>query len=195
MTDGHQQRGVATGMRNPLDHAPAEGSQAGILPSGGEGTRRGDGEGADRGGESGGPESRIIGFSVPGAPVGKGRPRFARQGAFVRAYTPEKTASYENLVKLAAREAMRGRAPIRGPVSLRIMAYVVPPASWSKKKRSFALHGLTRPQSKPDIDNMAKLCADALNGIAYDDDRQIVRLFAEKRYSSIPSMEVEVEAV
>lgn len=37
-------------------------------------------------------------FVVPGEPVGKGRPKFARRGNFVTAYTPEKTASYENLV-------------------------------------------------------------------------------------------------
>lgn len=29
-------------------------------------------------------------FTVPGAIVGKGRPRFTTQGRFVRAYTPKK---------------------------------------------------------------------------------------------------------
>ena len=45
-------------------------------------------------------------FTVPGTPVGKGRPKFARRGNFTVAYTPEKTASYENLVKIAAGQAM-----------------------------------------------------------------------------------------
>lgn len=38
-------------------------------------------------------------FTIPGTPVGKGRPKFSRAGAGVRTYTPEKTASYETLVK------------------------------------------------------------------------------------------------
>ena len=53
--------------------------------------------------------SKVIKFSVPGAPVGKGRPKISsRGGKFARMYTPEKTASYENLVALAAEvEALR----------------------------------------------------------------------------------------
>lgn len=43
-------------------------------------------------------EVRSISFSVPGEPVGKGRPRFTRTG---HPYTPGKTESYESLVRLA----------------------------------------------------------------------------------------------
>lgn len=43
-------------------------------------------------------------FSVLGEPAGKGRPRFRNAGAFVQPYTPEKTVSYENLVRLEYRE-------------------------------------------------------------------------------------------
>ena len=38
-----------------------------------------------------------IQFTVPGVPVGKGRPRFTRGG---HAYTPEKTAAFEEKVRL-----------------------------------------------------------------------------------------------
>ena len=38
-----------------------------------------------------------IKFTVPGVPVGKGRPRFTRGG---HAYTPEKTAAFEEKVRL-----------------------------------------------------------------------------------------------
>lgn len=36
---------------------------------------------------------------IKGEPVGKGRPKFARQGNYVKTYTPEKTVEYENLIK------------------------------------------------------------------------------------------------
>ena len=39
------------------------------------------------------------------------------------------------------------------------------------------------PLVKPDIDNVVKLVMDALNGVAYDDDKQVVRQYAEKRYT------------
>uniref|UniRef100_UPI0015890B54 RusA family crossover junction endodeoxyribonuclease n=1 Tax=Burkholderia ambifaria TaxID=152480 RepID=UPI0015890B54 len=57
-------------------------------------------------------------FVVPGTPVAKGRPKFARRGAHVTTYTPEKTERYENLVKLAARAAMRSTEPYAGPIRL-----------------------------------------------------------------------------
>ena len=52
------------------------------------------------------PVSRRVEFVVPGKPVAKGRPRFARHGAHVRTFTPEATERYENLVKMAARAAI-----------------------------------------------------------------------------------------
>ena len=53
-----------------------------------------------------------IQFVVPGQPVAKGRAKAARRGNFITMYTPEKTASYENLVKVKAEEAMRGQRMI-----------------------------------------------------------------------------------
>ena len=77
-----------------------------------------------------------VAFTVPGEPVAKGRARFARRGAFVSTYTPEKTAKYENLVKLAAQEAMAGLPPFKRPVSLMVHIYVKVPESWSSKRRN-----------------------------------------------------------
>lgn len=132
----------------------------------------------------------MITFIVPGVPVGKGRPRFAKQGKFVTTYTPEKTASYENLVKIAAAESMKGQPPIEVAVSLNLLLCVIPPASWSDKKRKSALSGEIRPTSKPDIDNVLKGIADACNGIVWLDDKQIVdcqikKIYAERAEASV----------
>lgn len=43
-----------------------------------------------------------VSFTVPGTPVGKGRPRFSRAAGLVRTYTPAKTAGWEVLAKHAA---------------------------------------------------------------------------------------------
>lgn len=129
---------------------------------------------------------KSVTFTVPGEPVGKGRARAFRAGAGIRMHTPEKTARYENLVALAARQAMGGRPPMPGAVSIGLMLYTMPPASWSKKKRAAALSGDIRPTTKPDCDNVLKAIADACNGIVFVDDKQVCEVSIKKLYGEIP---------
>lgn len=140
-------------------------------------------------------EMMKITFTIPGKPTGKGRPRFARRGAFVATYTDSKTASYENLVKLAASQAMGGREPLAGAVSLSVYVYVMPPVSWSKKKRESALAGEIRPMAKPDSSNVLKAIEDGMNGIVYVDDKQAVTLRVDKFYAAKECAHVEVIAL
>jgi Holliday junction resolvase RusA-like endonuclease len=132
---------------------------------------------------------------IPGTPVGKGRPKFARRGAFVTTYTPEKTASYENLVKVKAEEAMQGRTIIDGAVAVTIALFVTPPASWSQKKQRAALDHLTMPTAKPDVDNVIKGIFDAMNEIVWNDDKQVVDLSVQKRYAETARAFVKVTAL
>ncbi len=136
-----------------------------------------------------------IWFVIPGAAVGKGRPKFARRGNFVTAYTPEKTASYENLVKILASEAMQDHQIIEGPAKVAIWIWVTPPASWSQKKQRAALAHEILPTSKPDADNVLKGIFDAMNEIVWRDDKQVVELSVRKRYSETARVDVEVWAL
>ena len=134
----------------------------------------------------------MIAFTVPGQPVAKGRPKFARRGAHVVAYTPAKTASYENLVKMAATTAMSGVQPTVRPVALSVTLNLQIPASWSKKRREAAVAGTICATKKPDADNVLKGIKDGCNGIVWTDDAQVVRIMLEKRYSETPNAIVEV---
>ncbi len=118
----------------------------------------------------------MITLFIPGAAVGKGRPRFARRGKHIATYTPEKTAQYETRVQHAARNAMLGAQPHEMALRATIVVSAEPPKSWSKKKRAAAICGELRPTTKPDVDNTAKGILDALNGIVYADDKQVVEL-------------------
>lgn len=140
-------------------------------------------------------QQSAVSFVIPGVPVGKGRLRFARRGRFVTTYTPEKTANYENLVKIIAAKAMGSRPPIDGAVSVEIDLYVTPPASWSKKKQQAALDGLEFPTTKPDIDNSIKGIFDACNEIVWKDDKQVVDVKARKRYSSTAKATMRVSSL
>lgn len=135
-------------------------------------------------------------FEIPGEPVGKGRPKFSTFNGHAVAYTPKKTANYENLVKLMYMEMVH-KEPFEksAKLSAKITAYFPIPKSASKKNRELMMCGLMCPTKKPDADNIAKSVLDALNGIAYYDDSQIVRLVVEKWYSVEPRVVVSIEEV
>ena len=135
--------------------------------------------------------NEVIRITVPGQPNGKGRARVCLRGGYVRAYTPDSTAAYENLIKLAY--GNRGISVV--PVELAVTAYYRIPKSFSKRKRTEALSGVVRPQTKPDIDNVVKVVCDALNKVAYNDDTQVVKIVAEKYYGETPGLVVEIKEV
>lgn len=130
-------------------------------------------------------------FTIPGEPVGKGRPRFTRQGG---TYTPEKTASYENLVKLEyERQCGQYRFPDDARLDIRITAYFGIPKSVSKKKRAEMLSHKIRPKKVPDWDNIGKIVADSLNKIAYYDDSQVVDGQVRKFFGETPKVVVVIQ--
>jgi Holliday junction resolvase RusA-like endonuclease len=123
----------------------------------------------------------MLTITIPGALRGKGRPRFSSRGGFARAYTDAKTANAETWVKACAVE-QAGQVPLDGPLTVGIQIECEVPKSWSKRKQADALAGGLWPTGKPDLDNCAKLVADALNGLVWKDDSQIVRLTVSKQY-------------
>lgn len=126
-------------------------------------------------------------YSVYGIPQGKGRPRFTRQG---RAYTPKKTMDYEEEIRLMAQKAMGSTELLETPVSVYVYCNFPVPQSYSKKRTEACLKGSERPTKKPDLDNIAKAFCDAMNGVVYKDDSQVVSLHVTKRYDAIASVHV-----
>lgn len=128
-------------------------------------------------------------IEIPGQPQGKGRPRFTKSG---HAYTPEKTRQYEKAVRECYEEQGYG-LHFSGPVALEILAVFRIPKSRSKKDQERMLFGEIKPTTKPDADNIGKAIADALNGIAYDDDKQITSLLVRKQYGTHPGTFVTIQ--
>jgi Holliday junction resolvase RusA-like endonuclease len=130
----------------------------------------------------------MIKLVIPGEPVAKGRPRVTKWGT----YTPEKTKNYETLVKeLFFIE--HGQPLLEGPLSMRVQAYFTIPKSTSKKRKELMKSGEIRPTKRPDLDNILKIIGDALNEVAYKDDKQIISASIEKFYSDEPRLEVEIK--
>lgn len=122
-----------------------------------------------------------IEFIVPGAAMGKQRPRFVRRGKFVSTYTPQETKNYQKQVLIAYNKEARGRK-LFGSIKAEVCAIYEPPKSVSKKTREKMISGEIPYTKKPDVDNILKSVCDALNEVTYDDDAQINDARVTKMY-------------
>lgn len=134
----------------------------------------------------------MVYFFVPGKVQGKARPRFSSRSGTV--YTPGRTKSYERQIA-EAYEAQHGPC-FDGAVMVVIEAVFPIPKSWPRAKKAEALAGKL-PPGKPDIDNILKVVLDGLNGIAYEDDKQVTMTQCKKFYTatnSLPGLRVYVHS-
>lgn len=137
--------------------------------------------------------SFMVTFKVDANPVGKQRARYVKRGNFVSTYTPEKTRTYETLIKDAAIEAMGASEPLETPVSLYLYIRVPIPASATKKRLKAIADGSEKPIKKPDASNILKSVEDGMNGVVYHDDSQIVNIHVSKVYSTVPGVDICVK--
>jgi Holliday junction resolvase RusA-like endonuclease len=138
-------------------------------------------------------------FTSLGEPFGKERPRFATKyakgavnGGF--AYTPKKTKEHEK--KIAADYVTHPNhiALDRVPVKIKIHAYYKIPRKFARREKEAAIDKKLLPKhKKPDVDNIAKLIMDALEGYAYINDVQICEMEIKKFYGILPRVEIEIE--
>ncbi|MCL1789899.1 MAG: RusA family crossover junction endodeoxyribonuclease [Peptococcaceae bacterium] len=138
----------------------------------------------------------MIYLEIPGVPVAQGRPR-ATINPWPHVYDPEKSRAYKEYVKNTAKEQMGGNPPLDGPVVLGVAVYRPIPKSWAKKKRLDAIKGRIKPTSRPDLGNYIKGIEDALNGVAWLDDSQVVEYApgTGKYYSERPRVVITVDNV
>lgn len=138
-------------------------------------------------------------ITIPGTPIAKKRPRFARRGAFVTTYSDQQTEEGRALVSV--REQMTGQTITNMPLVMRARFIFQRPKSHfgtgrnlDRLKDSAPMHHTT----KPDVDNCLKFIMDVFNGEVWQDDTQVVTILAEKRYCGMgenPHTEITLEAI
>jgi Holliday junction resolvase RusA-like endonuclease len=111
---------------------------------------------------------------------------------FATIYVPAETRAYQRALALTAKVAMRSKPPLTGALCLLVTAFMRVPPSWSRKKRDMALAGTLRPTVKYDWDNYGKNASDAIKGIVWVDDTQVVDGRVIKVYDERPRLRVEV---
>ena len=128
---------------------------------------------------------------IEGVPVPKGRPRFGRG----HVYTPLKTKNAEALISTVGKKMMAGKKPFTGPVKVDATFMVDVPKSWPKKRQGMPINDILLPTSARvgDVDNLLKTVTDAINGIVYEDDRQIITATATKLYTAKGSARTIIE--
>lgn len=134
-----------------------------------------------------------ITIELLGAPVPFARTR--RSFTTGHPINPPKQQNAAAAFRLVAQTAMIGRSRFEGPITVRMTAVFEVPASWSKKKRQAALANIIRPNGRPDIDNIYKLCADAANGIVWRDDALVVNALLAKIYGHQAKVVLTVSAL
>lgn len=143
-----------------------------------------------------------LSFSIPGEPKGKARPRAVpsltwedgEPVAFVRMVTPKETRDEEARIRNIFRTKFPRHELWTGPVMVRFTAVFATPQSFNRALREAADRGQLYAMKKPDKDNIEKLVIDALNGLAYHDDQQVMG-GGVKRYGSPARIDVTLESL
>ena len=108
-------------------------------------------------------------------------------------YTPIGTLKREKYIAQQFALQNMGWGITDGPISIEIEVEVNVPTSARKKEKEDMKDGLIYPTKKPDVDNVGKLVLDGLQGVAFDDDYQVVDLKISKRYGEEKKLKIKVK--
>lgn len=121
------------------------------------------------------------GIVFPFPPMAKGRPRASRRGYL---YTPTKTRNFEDNIKSFAK-LIWNKKPLEGPIRVLCRFVLERPKT---VKRPW-------PSVTPDVDNYCKALFDALNGVVWLDDCQVVDCRMVKVYDETARIEFFAEKI
>ena len=118
-------------------------------------------------------------ITIPAEPIAQGRPRLSSRGGFARAYDPPKSRTWKKFVADYAREAMERYKldnPLDGPLMIKIrFGFPLPKSQHRKNPKPMMWH-----MKRPDLDNLYKGVIDAMEGIVYHRDSEIVKVVMDK---------------
>ena len=134
-------------------------------------------------------------LQINGKPIAKKRPRFARVGKGVKTYSDQQTDEGRFLLWVGMQYQNQ---PMTGPLSVNISFYMPRPKGHYGTGRNRLNLKPSAPRhhtTKPDLDNLIKFVKDCLNGIVYEDDKQVVDISAFKLYAEKPKTIIRIKQV
>jgi len=125
-------------------------------------------------------EPRPMNLEVPGkpAPWQAQMRRAERSPGFLR------MQAWQDVIRIYARQAMGSREPSAGPIELEFVFYLAWPKSGPKMQGPAGLRYAEKQiLKKPDVSNLNKAAEDALKGIIFVDDSQVIKVSGEKTFA------------
>lgn len=119
---------------------------------------------------------------MSGTPQPQPRPRAYRRGHAVGVYNPPTADAWKVRVAVGAKDIID--RPMGGPLKVALWFKMPRPASHINKQGKPRSSAPAWHAQRPDTDNLAKAVLDAMNGIAFRDDSQIVELIVGKEWAS-----------
>lgn len=135
--------------------------------------------------------NNTIELTIDEEPKQQSRPRFSHRGKYVHAY--EKADIHRYKQRIGCDYLMkygRQKLPAKKPLHVIVRFYRPIQKSLSHKEYVRRKKNVVMPIIKPDLDNYIKSVLDGLNGLAFEDDNQIIRIDAIKLYSDHPRTEI-----
>lgn len=137
----------------------------------------------------------MISIVIPGRPIAKKRPRFARRKNYVAVIDDQKAEEGLFLWHLERQFGFLDE-PISIAIAIKLRFYMPIPKATSKSKRGLMIEGLISHTKKPDLDNLIKFALDCLSQYGtFIDDAQVVEIAATKQYSAEPRTEIVIEQI
>jgi Holliday junction resolvase RusA-like endonuclease len=153
-------------------------------------------------------EGCAVQFTVRGKPCALRRPGprqyQSKTGGFRPFYNPSKEKQgvfKKTMLALLSPDIIANEVvlfPSKTPVSVKLVSFFERPKSHfvgsqpgGKLKSSAPMHAIGRA----DVDNLAKFVLDCLNGVVCHDDRQVVELYACKKYANEGATSVTVTSL
>lgn len=126
--------------------------------------------------------------------------RFRNAGTFIQTYQPKRNQEYKGCIKVMARVQLPSDFKIIDkPIIINKLVYVFPLLKSMSKKlvKYISDGGIYYKETKPDLlDNCSKATLDALTGVIWRDDSQVVHTRdIYKIYGLNPSITIEIDEV
>lgn len=134
----------------------------------------------------------ILTLTIPGKPIAKKRPRFARAGKFVRTYNPQESEEGRWMWEVKS-QLPEGFTPLTGPVKIKAQFSFPYPSGFGKRRQAERLWHWN--EKKPDIDNLEKFALDCLRNLVMGDDAAVCEMHSIKIYGRKPGTTITIEGV
>lgn len=119
----------------------------------------------------------------------------ARFCKFRKAYQPQKVIRYADRIRYSFLDKYPNFQPYEKGIALNVLvvAYFQTPKAMKKADKEKAENGYLKKTTRPDTDNITKIVKDALNGVAYADDSQVVLETVIKGFNEVEKLEVYIK--